>query len=211
MAAGRTPTYALHAVSAGIFIGFGCSGRFDRLSDRNVRRAVPLKIGEKACVTHPIQTVGATKVVFGNHETGVTERFRDECEIHTLTQENRGETMASRIGSESWDAQFFGDLLQGIVAHAYDLSDSVRDGKHVGRPFGIVKQQCFRVAVVWVTPTVENIKHLRGDHRTDDLGATVGMSCLGTKKTDFPINYILIFKEQHVTEVDAVTKIGEEP
>ena len=119
--------------------------------------------------------------------------------------------MSCGIGRERWNAQFLGNLLQGIVAHADDLPDSVGDGQHVGRPFGVIKEEGIGVSVVGIAPAAKNVHHLRGDHGTDDLGAAIGMGCLGAKEAYFPIYYILIFKEQHVAEVDAVAKIGEEP
>lgn len=35
--------------------------------------------------------------------------------------------------------------------------------------FGIVKQEGFGIAVVWIAPAAENVHHLRSDHGTDNL------------------------------------------
>ena len=119
--------------------------------------------------------------------------------------------MPGRICCEWRDSQFFGDLLQSVIAHTDDFPDGVGDGKHIGRTFGIFKKESFRIAVVWVAPTVEDIHHFWRDDGADDLGATIGVGCLGTKETDLTVYYIIIFKEQHIAEVNAVAKVGEEP
>lgn len=107
--------------------------------------------------------------MLGDQETGVAERFRDKCEIHALTKENCGETVSGRIGCERWYSQLLGYFLQGVVAHADDFTDGVGDGKHVSGTFGIVKQEGFGIAVVWIAPAAENVHHLRSDHGTDNL------------------------------------------
>lgn len=52
------------------------------------------EIGQEASVTHSVETVGATEIVLGDHQAGVAERFRNECEIHALTEENCRKTMS---------------------------------------------------------------------------------------------------------------------
>ena len=119
--------------------------------------------------------------------------------------------MPCRICCEWRDSQFIGDLLQSVVAHTDDFPDSVGDGKHIGSTFSIFKQKSFRIAIVWVAPTVEDVQHFRGDDRADDLGAAIGVSCLGTKEADLTIDYILIFKEKHIAEIDTIAEVREEP
>ncbi len=169
------------------------------------------EVGQKACVAHSVKAVRAAEVVFGDHKAGVAQGFRDEREIHSLTQEDGGKAMSCRIGRERRDSQFLGDFLKGVVAHTDDLPDRVGDGKHIGRSFGIFKKVGFRIAVIGVAPTMKNIKHFRGDHRADDLRAAIDTGCLAAKETDLAVYDILIFKEEHIPEVDAVAEVGEEP
>ena len=89
------------------------------------KETVILEIGEKTCVAHPVKAVGAAEVVLGDMEAGMTERFRDECKVNTLTEKNRGETMTGRIGRERRDVDFLSDLFQRIVAHTDDFTDSI--------------------------------------------------------------------------------------
>ena len=85
---------------------FKVDGSADAALCRTLRRGQALRqarwpggaysseIGQEASVTHSVETVGATEIVLGDHQAGVTERFRNECEIHALTEENCRKTMS---------------------------------------------------------------------------------------------------------------------
>lgn len=128
-----------------------------------------------------------------------------------MTKENGGKTVSRGVGSERRDAQLVGDFLQGIVTHTYHTTHCVRDGKHICRSLGIGEKECFRIAVIGIAPSLEDRKHLRGYHGTNDLGASVGAGGLGSEKANLSVDDVLVLEEKHIPEVDAVAQIREKP
>ena len=92
----RGLTYGLHAGGA-LVVAALCRTLRRGQALRQARwpgGAYSSEIGQEASVTHSVETVGATEIVLGDHQAGVAERFRNECEIHALTEENCRKTMS---------------------------------------------------------------------------------------------------------------------